>query len=305
MKRYAVPVFVIGGFLESGKTTFINEAILSDPEVKKSKTLIILCEEGETEIEKDKNVFVHTVEEKENLTQDLFIKLCKEYSPDRVLIEYNCMWGMEALCDVALPKNWRYAQQMALVDASDFESYYANMRNIFFELFQSSDAVLFNRCDRDKTSFASLRTKVKTVNPDAEIMYTDNEGMIDITFEDELPYSLNDDLIELDDESYPIWYIDVMDNPTRYVGKSVEFDAVVARPKNFPNDRFVPGKHVMTCCSEDMAFLGYVCKWDGAKTLSDYDKIHLRANIDYRYCNEYGEKGPVLTAEAVDIIEKK
>ena len=42
-----IPVYLITGFLESGKTTFINETI-SDPEFSQGeRTLLICCEEGE------------------------------------------------------------------------------------------------------------------------------------------------------------------------------------------------------------------------------------------------------------------
>lgn len=306
MTKFAVPVFLINGFLESGKTSFITNVILSDPEIQKSRTLVILCEEGEVELSEQKNLFVFKVDGKEFMTESLLANLRRDYKPDRVIIEFNCMWGMDTLYDLPLPKNWRYAEQLTLVDATTFEGYYSNMRNIFFELFQSSATVVFNRCDREKTNFASLRTRVKTVNPDAEVLYTDENGMIDITFEDELPYDLNADVIELDDEAYTMWYIDVMDNPERYKGKKISFEGLVAKPKGFREFWFVPGKHVMTCCSEDMAFLGYACRWEeGAESLRDYDKIRLTAVVDYRFCPEYNDKGPVLYATEVELLDRK
>lgn len=304
--KFAVPVFLINGFLESGKTSFINNAILSDPEVQKSRTLVILCEEGEVEISEQKNLFVYKVDDSGFLTDSLLSNLRKKYNPDRVIIEFNCMWGMDSLYDLPLPRSWRYAEQLTLIDAQTFDSYYNNMRNIFFELFQSSATVVFNRCNREKTDFASLRTRVKTVNPDAEIMYSDENGLIDLTFEDELPYNLNDEIIELSDDSYTIWYIDVMDNPERYKGKKIRFEGLVAKPKSFHEFWFVPGKHVMTCCEDDMAFLGYACRWEeGAENLKDYDKIRLTAVVDYRFCPEYNDKGPVLYATDVELLERK
>ncbi len=304
--KFAVPVFLINGFLESGKTSFINNAILSDPEVQKTRTLVIMCEEGEIEINEQKNLFIYKVDSKDFLTEALFSNLRKKYNPDRVIIEFNCMWGMDALYDLRLPKNWRYAEQLTLIDSTTFEGYYNNMRNIFFELFQSSATIVFNRCDRENTNFAALRTRVKTVNPDAEIMYSDENGLIDLTFEDELPYDLKADIIDLNDDAYTIWYIDVMDNPDRYKGKTVRFEGLVAKPKQFREFWFVPGKHVMTCCEDDMAFLGYACRWEeGAESLKDYDKIRLTAVVDHRFCPEYGDKGPVLYAKDVELLERK
>ncbi len=304
--KFAVPVFLINGFLESGKTSFINNAILSDPEVEKSRTLLILCEEGEVEVPEKKNLFTYKVDGKDFMTESLLSNLRKKYNPDRVIVEFNCMWGMDTLYDLKLPRNWRYAEQLTLIDAETFEGYYANMRNIFFELFQSSSTIVFNRCNRETTNFAGLRTKVKTVNPDAEIMYSDEKGLIELTFEDELPYDLNAEVIDLDDDAYTIWYIDIMDNPERYKGKTVRFEGLVAKPDNFREFWFAPGKHVMTCCQDDMAFLAYASRWEeGAKSLRNYDKIRLTAVVDYRFCPEYNEKGPVLYAKEVELLERK
>ena len=49
-----MPVYLFTGFLESGKTTFIKET-LGDPRFNNGqRTLILLCEEGETELELDR-----------------------------------------------------------------------------------------------------------------------------------------------------------------------------------------------------------------------------------------------------------
>ena len=46
------PVFVINGFLESGKTEFINYTIAQPYFRTKGRTLLIVCEEGEVEYDK-------------------------------------------------------------------------------------------------------------------------------------------------------------------------------------------------------------------------------------------------------------
>ena len=45
------PVYVINGFLESGKTEFITYTLAQPYFQVRGKTLLILCEEGETEYE--------------------------------------------------------------------------------------------------------------------------------------------------------------------------------------------------------------------------------------------------------------
>ena len=298
-----VPVFIINGFLEAGKSTFINEAILSDPDVQKSKTLCLVCEEGEVEYKEAKNLTVIYVENKEDMTEEFLAGLKKKYNPDRVIIEFNGMWGMDTFFDLKIPAPWRYAEAMTIIDGSTFDTYYNNMRSIFTDMFKSSVSVMVNRCDREKTAFAEIRRNIRAVNPRIEVMFTDEKGMIDMIFEDELPYSLDDEVLELkNDNEYLIWYMDMMDNADRYKGKTVIFEGLAAKPKGFRPDYFVPGRQIMTCCEDDMSFLGYVCNWEGAKELKDYDKIKVTAKIDNRFCSEYGEKGPVLYAEKIERI---
>ena len=46
MKQPEIPVFLITGFLESGKTTFLTQTIGEDYFAIKGTTLLLLCEEG-------------------------------------------------------------------------------------------------------------------------------------------------------------------------------------------------------------------------------------------------------------------
>ena len=46
LQEQVFPVYLIAGFLDSGKTTFIN-GILADGFAIEDKTLLICCEEGE------------------------------------------------------------------------------------------------------------------------------------------------------------------------------------------------------------------------------------------------------------------
>ena len=63
------PVYLIAGFLDSGKTSFIN-GILSDGFALEDRTLLLQCEEGEIEYDKKllRNVTVLTVDDQEQLT---------------------------------------------------------------------------------------------------------------------------------------------------------------------------------------------------------------------------------------------
>lgn len=300
-----VPVFIINGFLESGKTTFIKNAIIKDPKMKKERVLLIVCEEGEIEYENlPENMKVHAIEDKGNVRSDVFGKLNEKYKPTFVIIEYNGVWGMQTLYQTPMPAAWRLADQMTIVDATTFESYFANMKSIFADMLRSSTSVIMNRCTR-QDDFKMYKDSIKRTSPQAEIMYvSDEEGIMDIMLEEDLPYDLNAPVIVLDKDSYVVWYIDMMDNIDRYVGKMVEYVAQAARPDYFRDGYFLTGNMVMTCCEDDMQFLGFVCKYDKAAAVEEGGYVRVRAEIRNEFAPEYEEEGPVLYAKSVAPVSK-
>ncbi len=294
------PVYIINGFLESGKTEFIVYT-LSQPYFQvKGKTLLLLCEEGEIEYDekllKDTNTILELIEEEEDFTPSALMELDKKYKPERIIIEYNGMWNFK---NMKLPWHWSVEQQITCIDASTFPMYYTNMKSLLAEMVRKSEMIIFNRCDGIE-DLASYKRNIKAVNRQAEIIFEDSNGEIDEIFEDDLPYNLQDDPIILDNTGYGIWYIDSMDHLERYLNKKVEFTAQVLKPENFPKDCFVPGRMAMTCCAEDMSFLGYVCKYTGAADLQQRDWVKVRAVVKEEYWADYNGKGPVLYAEKVE-----
>ena len=96
-----IPVYLFTGFLDAGKTKFIQET-LEDPRFNSGEsTLLLLCEEGEEEYEpttfSGKNVFIETVEEPEELTPLNLERLQKKHAAERVVVEYNGMWMLDQL----------------------------------------------------------------------------------------------------------------------------------------------------------------------------------------------------------------
>ncbi len=83
----------------------------------------------------------------------------------------------------------------------------------------------------------SYRRTIRAMSRDSEIVLEDAEGEIEqATLEEDLPYDINADVIEIKPEDYGIWYIDCMDQPERYQGKTVEFTAMVLKSPSFQRD---------------------------------------------------------------------
>lgn len=294
-------VYMINGFLESGKTEFISYTLAQPYFQTKGTTLLLLCEEGEVEYDTDllrKNrVALEIVEEEEDFNPNHLIELEKKHKPERIIVEYNGMWNFK---NMKLPWHWRIDQQITTIDGATFPVYYTNMRSLLAEMVRNSEMIIFNRCDGLKEELNTYKRNIKAVNPKAEVIFEDANGEITDILEDDLPYDLKQDTLTLDDYGYGIWYLDSMDHLERYEGKTIEFLAMVLKPDGFQKGYFVPGRMAMTCCADDMAFLGYACEYKGADSLVQKEWVKVTAVIKKEYWEDYGGEGPVLHATCVE-----
>ena len=307
MEDYMIPVYFINGFLESGKTEFINFTIEEDYFKIDELTLIIACEDGEKEYEPEAlengNAVLEYLDGESDFTLKNLSALAEKHQPERIIIEYNGMWNPK---DILLPENWSMEEQITLIDATTFAMYYANMRSRIAEMVRYADVVVFNRCDNIALDeLQSFRRSVRAINSFGDIMFENAYGEMDLG-EEELPYDLKSDTIVLNEDTYGIWYMDAMERMDRYQGKTVEFLAMIMHQEDFPQGWLIPGRVAMVCCEEDIAFLGFPCKWEGAP-LADGQWVKMTAVMKEEYWFEYEGEGPVLygiSAEPAEAPEK-
>ncbi len=298
-----IPVYMFMGFLESGKTTFANETLIERGFTEGEPTLLLVCEEGIEEYDdaylKSKNIFVEYLEE-ENLNTEYLLDLQDRYQPTRVMIEYNGTWKMEKLFGIRVPKGWTVVQVITFVDAATFDVYINNMKAMMMEQLSTADMIIFNRCDGN-TKKAEYRRSIKAFNRRAQVIFENKDGLAEVD-DDEvfLPYDINKPVIELEDDDFGMFYIDACDNPDKYVGKKIVFKAMVHKPKEYKINEFVPGRFAMTCCAEDIAFIGFKCYFDAAKHLRDRQWVTVTGTIDKEYYPEFEGDGPVIRALKVE-----
>lgn len=302
-----IPVYLFTGFLESGKTTFIQEALEGDDFNAGERTLLLLCEEGEEEYHKSRffgtNVFIEPVEEEEELTTEHLRELQLKHRVERVIVEYNGMWGLDTIYR-NMPDEWVTYQEMCFVDANTFLVYNQNMRQLVYDKLKSAELVVFNRCEEgfDKMAFHKI---VRAANRKSQILYEyekDHVEMDDI--KDPLPYDLNAPLIDIADNAFAEWYRDINEEQDKYHGKILRVKGRCAVGGGLPEDRFVFGRHVMTCCVEDIQFAGLVCKWPKGGQLKHGSWVTITAEVKVEYEETYGEVGPVLYCSSVEPAEE-
>ena len=299
-----IPVYLVAGFLDGGKTNFIN-GILEDGFARQDRTLLICCEEGEEEYNPKAldNVTVVTVEDEEDLKCSQLKAWEKQYKPKQVLIEYNGMWQMERLYRDVLPANWVLYQIMTFVQASTFEMYAKNMGQLMMEKITNADLLVFNRCTEELK--ATLRSRnLRMVNRRADIYLEDNAGNSeDYNNDDTCPFDLDQKLIDIPDDDFGVWYVDVMDHPDRWAGKMVHMKLIMCHSKKYPGIH-CPGRFAMVCCENDVQFLGLIAKGRDLNQYQNRDWIEVTARMAVENHEAYQGKGPVMHVISIGPCEK-
>ena len=297
-----IPVYAFTGFLDSGKTKFIQETLEDERFNAGEKTLLLIFEEGEEEYDfstyPSRNVYLEVLDQQTVTTKQLQA-LQKKYKAERVVMELN---GMQQVGDLYMrfPENWVVAQEVMFADSTTIMAFNANMRNLVMDKLVGAQMVVFNRLEKgaDVMPFHKL---ARAANRRIDILYDYTDGSTEFDeIEDPLPFDINAPVIQVMDEDYALWYRDVTEEPEKYDGKTVCFKAQVAMLRRDKNGMFAPGRFVMTCCVDDIQFCGIPCRYEKAAQLESRSWVMVTARICAEKHPLYkGDMGPVLTAITV------
>ena len=302
-----ISVYLFTGFLEAGKTKFIQET-MQDPNFNdgKRKYLIISCEDGEEELLPDmfgQNVSYVSFDDEQRLTPDRLSAAAKRAGAEIVVVEYNGMWMLDSFYN-AMPENWMVYQEIMIADSTSILTYNANMRQFVVDKLSSSEMVVFNRTT-SKTDRLALHKLVRGVSRKANICYEDVDGEIEFDdIEDPLPYDINSDVIEINDIDFAIFYRDMSEDLPKYLGKTVRFKGIAARDSILGSNQFAVGRHVMTCCEDDIAYRGVVAKGLCGLDIKTRDWIIVEGVLNEEHSKLYGGRGPVLSVKKLERAEK-
>ena len=296
MAKRQIPVYMICGFLESGKTNFISPMLTGEEFTADERTLLLVTEEGEEEYDAaalaKRNVRMEVIDGKEAFTRALCTALDRKYRPTQVVIEYNGMWPLPDVMDV-LPREWELYQIVTTVDSTTFDSYAKNMASLMMQHISNADLVIFNRCT-DALAEVLRGRNLKMLNRRAEMYLEYNEERMETYDDGAPPFDLDKPLLELADEDYGVWYVDAMDNPDRYQGKVISFLGQIAKSDKFPKGSCAVGRFAMVCCAEDTTFLGVLAKGPEVRGLNTRDWVRMTARVSIENEPVYQGEGPVL-----------
>ncbi|MBQ2040744.1 MAG: GTPase [Lachnospiraceae bacterium] len=306
IKNDEIPVFLINGFLDAGKTSFIAYTIGEDYFHIDGNTLLIVGEEGETEYDakllKREHTTLVTVESREELTKEYLAQLGAMTRAELVLIEYNGMWPDPGLLD--MPDSWVMYQQITVMDGSTLGPYLANMRALMGPMLRNSELCIVNRCDgKSNEELQEYKKQLRPMLLKGSMIVMENKyGEIELaTLDEDLPYDVSGSSVVLEPEDYGTWFFDAKDYPERYQGKTIEFTAQIRRSRRFESGVFVPGRMSMTCCENDMTFLGYLAYYKGIDAFRDGAWVRIKAQFEVRNRKEYDGEGPFLMVQSMSL----
>lgn len=293
-----IPLYVFTGFLEAGKTKAIQETMADKRFHDGESTLLLLCEEGIEEFDTTQfsggNVHIEIVENEEDLSPELLTELEKKYKIERVIVEYNGMWLLTTL-ENNLPEKWFIYQEIMFADSKTFVSYNANMRSHMVDKLTTAEMVVLNRSD-ESTDKDEIHKIIRGINRRCAIAYEGADGTMEYDeAEDPLPFDIDADVIEIADKDYALWFRDMAEDIKKYVGKTIKFKGIVAVSDKLPEDTVVCGRHVMTCCVDDIEFKGMITRLPKGVKLRNRDWIVIEAKLTREFNKLYKGKGPVLT----------
>ena len=302
-----VPVYVITGFLDGGKTRFLKNTMEAPYFNDGSRSLVIALEDGEEEYDdrflRRAKAELVTIGNEADFTADALAAVQNKYRPDRVLIEYNGMWDIQKILSMTLPKYWMIYQIITILDGSSFGLYLNNIKAQSMALVTNTDMVIFNRCN-ENTDLVKLQRTVRSVNSRCDLVFEDGNGNEVECPEPDLPYDVKQPFLHITDDVYGTFFLDLQEHPDRYVGKQIRFLMQIMLEKKFPKNMFIGGRRAMTCCEADIRFLPYIFLYDKAQSLPHGAFADITATMKWEYHQGYQEKGPVFYVDKLELANK-
>ncbi len=299
-----VPVFLIQGFLDSGKTSFIKATLKRDKIFAKGKTLLLCCEQGEIEYSSEElaklNIEVIYFESEEEFSLLRLNELQKKYNPERYLIEMNFLWDENS---ISYPDFMEIVQIFTIIDGTTFPTYFTNMKQKFTNAIQISDVVAFTKLKSDASTLQQFKQSLAITNYRCYYCLMNEDSLAEKeVFDSLVPYDMNQNELFIEDKDFGIFYIDSYTNKENYENKIVNLKAWVAKAGKLKPHEFILGRKVLNCCAQDIQFFGFLVNDDLNMNIEHNSWIKIKARCNVVYSEEYKEDEIVLTPLEIEKI---
>jgi len=297
------PIYIVSGFLDSGKTSFIKE-VLSNPDFNTGeKTLIIAFEEGDVEYNekflKLTNSEVVYLDSLDDFVQPKQKELDEKYKPDRVMVELNGLFDDTVLFKKGFISNWEIGQIVTLFDSTKFNLHITNMKQFVFNHIVNTEMVILNRVDNEDKLY--LRNNIKAINPTVTILYEDSKGNVSNRLD--VSYFDTSKPLDIKDDDFGLWYMDALENPEKYNNCQIEINSYYQEDIKEYENAGIFGRRAMVCCANDVSNIGFTVVGIDKKELKLWKNYHLKGVI-HLVDNEEGVKTCVLYIDEIKPIEK-
>lgn len=300
-----IPVILVRGFLDAGKTTWINHMAASG-RLDLDHLLVLSCEDGETAFDntvfQEHTTFIH-LEDESQLKQEYLCQVASCCHPSVIVIECNTMWKM---IEFEFPENWETVKRIAVLSAPTLGLYLDNMRALLGPMLSRCDEILINRCSPDVHMLSPCKAKLRPLLDNiSNVTIESQNGHYGFdAIEDIIPYKIDQNVITVTPEDYVFWYYDCQDHRDRYEGKQIILNASVKKTPHLNSGEFALGRIAITCCEADMSFLGYLAHYDKIALFPQYASVHARAMIHYRFIRSYNAVMPYLEILSMDSVSE-
>ena len=298
-------LYLFTGFLDSGKSSFINDTLTNGDFCDGEKTLLLVCEEGEIEYDQEElesyNIDLVYIDDEEMINYDYFEQLKNKYDPTQVLIEYNGMWNVNRMMACSLPDDWSLVQVLTTINAETFALYIQNMRSLVYQHAVHTDLLIFNRINKSqKKSF--LRNNIKAINSSCQIIYEMDDGSIDTMEDEELPFDITSSTLDILDHDFGLFCMDALTHPERYHHKTVTLRGKFIGKDKVIKDGFIMGREAMVCCEDDTSLVGMVCIHNACHQLIPNEWIQVTGLIEVTYDEEVNSDICILYVDELKVI---
>ena len=271
-----IETYFYSGFLDAGKTTYIQDNLFHDFFYRRGTTLILSFEEGEVSYDlaglKERRCEVSFYDDSGDIAS-FCRREADRFKPDRIIIEDNVM--IDNLPE-SLPDTFVLKAKTALISGETLPVYYDNMRPYFTRILQDAKLVVFNRT-ADKEDLLPYSTPFRLINPRASYLWESPMGYHEKAFGIPLTYDKSRNELTISDADYACFYLDSLEHPIDYQGKAIELTVQIQDPSAEPQGYVFGGRKVFTCCFADIQTLGFYLMDEANSAFEPYGWYRIRA----------------------------